>query len=63
MPFPLSHPAAVLPLLRAPLVASALVAGALSPDLLYVDVAYRFATRQINGNFTLTLTHQLSSAF
>ncbi|HEY0621006.1 MAG TPA: DUF4184 family protein [Kribbella sp.] len=63
MPFPLAHPAAVLPLLRAPLVASALVAGALSPDLLYVDVAYRFATRQINGNFTLTLTHQLSSAF
>ncbi|MFB7476007.1 DUF4184 family protein [Kitasatospora sp. NPDC056184] len=38
MPFTLSHPAAVLPLLRAagergPLVASALVAGSLAPDL------------------------------
>ncbi|OEV34905.1 hypothetical protein HS99_0034890 [Kitasatospora aureofaciens] len=38
MPFTLSHPAAVLPLLRAagergPLVASALVAGSMAPDV------------------------------
>ncbi|GAA0702093.1 hypothetical protein GCM10010193_66120 [Kitasatospora atroaurantiaca] len=40
MPFTLSHPAAVLPLLRGaagrgPLIASALVAGAMAPDLPY----------------------------
>ena len=43
--------------------ASALVAGAVAPDLLYVDPIYRFATQQINGNLTLTLTHEFSSAF
>ncbi|MFF0268842.1 DUF4184 family protein [Kribbella sp. NPDC004536] len=63
MPFTLAHPAAVLPLVRRPFVASALVAGAVAPDLLYVDVLYRLATRYINGNFTLTLTHSFMSAF
>ncbi|TDD14016.1 DUF4184 family protein [Kribbella turkmenica] len=62
MPFTLAHPAAVLPLVRRPLIASALVAGALAPDLLYVDPVYRFATQQIHGDFTLTLTHEFSSA-
>ena len=63
MPFTLAHPAAVLPLVRRPLIASALVAGTVAPDLLYVDPLYRFATQQINGNLTLTLTHKFSSAF
>jgi hypothetical protein len=63
VPFTLAHPAAVLPLARRPLVASALVAGAVAPDLLYVDPIYRFATQYINGNFTLTLTHEFTSAF
>jgi hypothetical protein len=63
VPFTLAHPAAVLPLVRRPFVASALVAGAVAPDLLYVDFVYRIATRQISGNFTLTLTHRLTSAF
>jgi hypothetical protein len=53
----------VLPLLRKPLVASALIAGAVAPDVLYVGPAYRFATMHINGNLTLTLTHEFSSAF
>ncbi|MFD6447594.1 DUF4184 family protein [Promicromonospora sp. NPDC060204] len=35
MPFTLSHPAAVLPLLRRPFSAAALVAGAVAPDLPY----------------------------
>ncbi|WP_454856521.1 DUF4184 family protein [Promicromonospora soli] len=35
MPFTLSHPAAVLPLLRHPFSAIALVAGAIAPDLPY----------------------------
>ncbi|WP_369373047.1 DUF4184 family protein [Promicromonospora sp. Populi] len=35
MPFTLSHPAAVLPLLRHPFSAAALVAGAVAPDLPY----------------------------
>lgn len=35
MPFTLSHPAAVLPLLRRPFSAVALVAGAVAPDLPY----------------------------
>ncbi|MGW1341525.1 DUF4184 family protein [Kribbella sp. NPDC002412] len=63
MPFTLAHPAAVLPLIRRPLVSSALVAGAIAPDLLYVDPLYRLATQQINGNLTLTLTHEFTSAF
>jgi len=63
VPFTLAHPAAVLPLVRRPFLASALVAGAVAPDLLYVDPIYRFATQQINGNLTLTLTHKFSSAF
>ncbi|WP_433168355.1 DUF4184 family protein [Kribbella sp. CA-247076] len=63
MPFTLAHPAAVLPLARRPLVASALVAGAVAPDLLYLDPLYRFATQQIHGSLTLTLTHEFSSAF
>ncbi|MGW6198995.1 DUF4184 family protein [Kribbella sp. NPDC055110] len=62
MPFTLAHPAAVLPLFRRPFVVSALVAGAVAPDLLYVGPLYRIATR-INGNFTLTLTHEFTSAF
>jgi Domain of unknown function (DUF4184) len=33
VPFTLSHPAAVLPLLRSPLLPSALVAGSVAPDL------------------------------
>ncbi|GAA3150143.1 hypothetical protein JOF29_008277 [Kribbella aluminosa] len=63
MPFTLAHPAAVLPLVRRPFVASALVAGAVAPDLLYVGPLYRIATQYINGNFTLTLTHKITSAF
>lgn len=63
MPFPLAHPAAVLPFLRKPLVASALVAGAVAPDLLYVGPLYHLATRYIHGSLTLTLTHDLWSAF
>ncbi|WP_406407142.1 DUF4184 family protein [Streptomyces halstedii] len=35
MPFTLSHPAAVLPLMRRPFVPAALVAGALAPDVPY----------------------------
>lgn len=35
MPFTLSHPAAVLPLLRPPFVPSALIAGAMAPDVPY----------------------------
>ncbi|WP_326698407.1 DUF4184 family protein [Streptomyces sp. NBC_01754] len=35
MPFTLSHPAAVLPLMRRPFVPSALVAGAVAPDVPY----------------------------
>lgn len=35
MPLTLSHPAAVLPMLRGPLVPTALVVGAISPDLPY----------------------------
>ena len=35
MPFTLSHPAVVLPLLRRPFVPAALVAGAMTPDLPY----------------------------
>lgn len=35
VPFTLSHPAAVLPLLRRPFVPAALVAGAMAPDLPY----------------------------
>ncbi|MFI5692702.1 DUF4184 family protein [Kribbella sp. NPDC051586] len=62
MPFTLAHPAAVLPLVRRPFVTSALVAGAVAPDLLYVGPIYRFATQHINGNFTLTLTHEFTSA-
>ncbi|WP_145810304.1 DUF4184 family protein [Kribbella amoyensis] len=61
MPFTLAHPAAVLPLVRRPLIASALVAGSVAPDLLYLDPLYRFATREIHGNLTLTLTHKLTS--
>ncbi|MCI3934816.1 DUF4184 family protein [Streptomyces sp. AN091965] len=36
MPFTLSHPAAVLPLLRHPFVPSALLAGAMAPDVPYL---------------------------
>ncbi|MCC3768584.1 DUF4184 family protein [Streptomyces sp. UNOC14_S4] len=36
MPFTLSHPAAVLPVLRRPFVPSALVAGAMAPDIPYL---------------------------
>ncbi|MEU4115258.1 DUF4184 family protein [Kitasatospora sp. NPDC028055] len=39
MPFTLSHPAAVLPLLRTPFSRAALVAGAVAPDLPYFLVA------------------------
>lgn len=35
MPFTLSHPAAILPLLRHPFVPAALIAGAIAPDLPY----------------------------
>ncbi|SDM69095.1 DUF4184 family protein [Allokutzneria albata] len=35
MPFTLSHPAVVLPLLRRPFIPAALVAGAMTPDLPY----------------------------
>ncbi|MEU8227056.1 DUF4184 family protein [Kribbella sp. NPDC048915] len=62
MPFPLAHPAAVLPLVRRPFVASALVAGAVAPDLLYVGPLYQIATQYIHGNLTLTLTHKVTSA-
>lgn len=35
LPFTLSHPAAVLPLMRRPFVPAALVAGAMAPDVVY----------------------------
>lgn len=49
MPFTLSHPAAVLPLLRYG-TPSAMVAGALAPD-----VPYFLALRPVNGDFTHSL--------
>jgi hypothetical protein len=49
--------------MRGPFVASALVAGAVAPDLLYVGAAYQFATMYIDGNLTITRTHEFSSAF
>ncbi|WP_042390675.1 DUF4184 family protein [Streptacidiphilus melanogenes] len=58
MPFTLSHPAAVLPLLRAgrgraPLIASGLVAGSLAPDLPY------FLDSPLPGTYGLgRLTHR-----
>lgn len=63
MPFTLAHPAVILPLVRRPFVASALVAGAVAPDLLYVGPIYLLATQEVNGNLTLTLTHEFTSAF
>ncbi|GAA1927111.1 DUF4184 family protein [Streptomyces sodiiphilus] len=45
MPFTLSHPAAVLPLMRRPFVPAALVAGALAPD-----VPYFLATLGLSGS-------------
>lgn len=59
MPFTLSHPAAVLPMLRAgrprgPLVASALVAGSLAPDVPY------FTESVVHGTFGFgVFTHSL----
>jgi hypothetical protein len=59
MPFTLSHPAAVLPMLsrgraRGPLIASALVAGSMAPDVPY------FANSLIPGAFGYgTVTHSL----
>ncbi|MFI0897501.1 DUF4184 family protein [Streptomyces sp. NPDC020983] len=59
MPFTLSHPAAVLPLLpggrpRGPLVASALVAGSLAPDVPY------FTESLVHGTFGYgEFTHSL----
>ncbi|MEE6287570.1 DUF4184 family protein [Georgenia sp. MJ173] len=41
MPLTFAHPAAVLPLMRAPLVPTALVAGALAPDMPYFLRALR----------------------
>lgn len=60
MPFTLSHPAAVLPVLgggrgRGPLVASALVAGSMAPDVPY------FADSLLPGAFGYgTFTHSLA---
>lgn len=53
MPFTLSHPAAVLPLMRGPLVPSALVAGSVAPDLFW------FVPRL--PGVGLTKTHELTS--
>ncbi|MEA5362693.1 DUF4184 family protein [Amycolatopsis sp., V23-08] len=53
MPFTLSHPAAVLPLLRGPLVPSALVAGSVAPDVFW------FVPRL--PGVGLTKTHELTS--
>lgn len=59
MPFTLSHPAAVLPMLRGgrprgPLVASALVAGSLAPDVPY------FTDSLVHGTFGFgAFTHSL----
>jgi len=53
VPFTLSHPAAVLPLMRGPLVPSALVAGSVAPDVFW------FAPRL--PGIGLTKTHELAS--
>jgi hypothetical protein len=53
VPFTLSHPAAVLPLMRGPLVPSALVAGSVAPDVFW------FVPRL--PGVGLTKTHELTS--
>ncbi|MER5782332.1 DUF4184 family protein [Streptomyces mobaraensis] len=45
LPFTLSHPAAVLPLLRRPFVPAALVAGAVAPDAPYFPAAVGISAR------------------
>ena len=49
MPFTLSHPAAVVPLMRGPLVPSALIVGSMAPDFSY------FATLSARDGFSHTL--------
>ncbi|MFD0902068.1 DUF4184 family protein [Actinomadura sediminis] len=55
MPFTLSHPAAVLPLMRGPLVPSALVIGSMAPDVPYFFflMELRGATHRAHGVVTV----------
>ncbi|WP_199818822.1 DUF4184 family protein [Streptomyces sp. NRRL B-1347] len=61
MPFTLSHPAAVLPLLRRPFVPAALVAGAVAPDAPYflttVGISARSAQDWYEPLLNATQTH------
>ena len=63
MPFTLSHPAAVLPLLRRPFVPLALVAGAVAPDLPYFVnlpvTAHTWYEPLLNATFTHSLKGML----
>ncbi len=58
MPFTLSHPAAVLPFVRAPFVPAALVAGALAPDVPYFVRLPRSADAWYEPFVNATTTHQ-----
>ncbi len=57
MPFTLSHPAAVLPLLRGPFVPAALVAGSLAPDVPYFSPLPRSADSWYEPFVNATTTH------
>lgn len=63
MPFTLSHPAAVLPLLRGPLVPTALVAGSLAPDVPYFSPLPRSADAWYEPFVNATTTHTWPGAF
>src|SRR5690606_26266927 len=58
VPFTLSHPAAVLPFVRAPFVPAALVAGALAPDVPYFVRLPRSADAWYEPFVNATTTHQ-----
>ncbi|QDY80515.1 DUF4184 family protein [Streptomyces qinzhouensis] len=63
MPFTLSHPAAVLPLLRRPFVPAALVAGAMAPDVAYFIQSLPFRPTTAvwyEPYFNATTTHSLT---
>ncbi|MFJ8232902.1 DUF4184 family protein [Streptomyces sp. NPDC094448] len=65
MPFTLSHPAAVLPLMRRPFVPPALVAGAMAPDIAYFIQSLPFRpTTSVwyEPYFNATATHSLTDA-
>jgi hypothetical protein len=58
VPFTLSHPAAVLPLVRAPFVPAALVAGAVAPDVPYFVRVPRSANAWYEPFVNATTTHE-----